>query len=46
LGNLASGLGYAIIVFWSRSSSDSRSGCVGGQMAYVIGVIAEATYCS
>jgi hypothetical protein len=44
-GILESIFGYATPVFSSRSSSSSRSGCVGGQMAYVIGVRADAMNC-
>ena len=42
---LASTFGYATPVFSSRSSSSSRSGCVGGQTAYKMGVRAEAMNC-
>jgi hypothetical protein len=37
--------GYATPVFSSRSSNSSRSGWVGGQIAYVMGVRAEAMNC-
>jgi hypothetical protein len=43
---LASTFGYETPVFSSLSNNSSRSGCEGGQIAYAIGVAAEATNCS